>query len=868
MKKQSIAKRILTGLLALGMTVSATLSASADTITIDQNGFTNPSITKGTVYYWHKGAPPATLDGTSYPVIMVWDDKYYLGTDNTFYSEIVGTNKTNHAEDLVSPKIRDIDSPMDVGWELETNSVPSGVYHKNRLYSSRSVSELPFDYSVLKNTGTAVSFGAAGLPRFVAVEDQSTLTINGETQHLTYGNQLYNNKLNVMLNGDTQASYAIWFPNPTTGNTMENQKYWLTSTHRIYSYYDEVDRTFGTKAKYVNSLDWFLDVKRATQSNFTSKSYTYTPEHNGLNSRGYEARPPKVDLGHRTWIVSQIEGTQKYHIFGIPGGDAHLQSFYASDGRDKLITYVKNIDKAGGIVGLLHTGSQLLTAGNGGGPVVYSWQRGKSTLELLWTIITEDYSPWKKDDRYEDRKPFEDAQADFDLYWGEPATISFCQVDFTVQKGQVQTFDGPIAVGHDVIITVEDGGVLSCSDWILNNGTIVVKPGGTLLLQTYETANEQTRYGTIASLHEAAGDDGGRIYCDGTIIVMPDCKLCCSGKYGLTLGEGAQVVNYGAIISENLSAAQSYTIENRGDNSYVFAGWGLKDCGSSLLTERITSTSFTEKGAREKSATVNLPSNAIYGKGSTRFNANTASTVTHKHETLSGYVTDNVTDLPPLPNDASGGKKAQYFTIADGFPYTVYYPDTGEVIYSERDRDVTFAIYEDPEKESYLYYETQNSYGDWRGEKYTLDPNRYAEVYKSYFNPEHSTHPQKLVFKGSLKNWDGTDQNYFAPPETDEVPLVDVILSEKHGIYYDSAPKTWSNMVQIPSKSRVLIYEEAESCFLGYSGEVYDYNSKTVLKVDERVSIYHLWYDQNYMLHQDLLYEGILKEWDPTLIED
>ncbi|MBO5517428.1 MAG: hypothetical protein J6A42_05060 [Firmicutes bacterium] len=863
MKRHALSKRIISILLALLMTASVTLTASADTMTIDSSGFTDPTITKGTVYYWHKGMPPATVDGTSYPVLMVWDDKYYLAADSSFYSELVGTNKTKHAEALVD-KVTDVDDPMDVDWDYEKPYLPAGFYHKDREYSGHSVSELPFDFNVLKKTGTVVSFGAPNLPRFVAVDQEQS----------SMGNQIYNNKVDDLdLEYKTEASYAIWFPNPDTGSTVGENKYWLMSTHRIYSRYDEMDTTFGTKARYVNSLDWYLDFMRTTQAKFTDPETTFTPAHNGLNSRGHEARPKPIDLNSRTWRVARIQNSEKYHIYGNSAPDAHLTSFYPDNGRNNLKHYVEIMRNTNQSTALMHVGSKLMSVGEGGGVVAYSWLNTSAVFNPVRMIeILAQGGIFSKDGRYEDREDFQNAQAGFDLYWGEPATISFCQLDFTVQKGQVQTMDGPIAIGHDVTITVEDGGVLSCSDWIINNGTIVVKPGGTLLLQTYETANEQIRYGTVASVHDASGDDGGRIYCDGTIIVMPDCKLCCSGKYGLRLGEGAQVVNYGAIISENISAAQSHTIENRGDSSCVFAGYGLTDCGSTLLTERITGDKYTEKGSREKAAIVNLPRDTVYGKGAARVYKNNAATVTYTSETSSGGVTDNVEKLPPISGGSGEtGKKAQYFTLTENDPYTVYYPDTRECISSMRDCDVTFAFYEDTSQESYMYYDYQitagTNAGDWVNEKKILDVTRPVQVYQGdYYNPDFHVNLGKMIFEGMLYDWDGSDAGYFDPPETEETALVDVKLADDHKIVVNGDTV---NYIYLYSKSRILIYENGESVYLGYSYVVGDYYRKNTLKASDTVKIYHCYCPPGkYYVIQDLIYEGLAKDWDPTYILD
>ena len=114
---------------------------------------------------------------------------------------------------------------------------------------------------------------------------------------------------------------------------------------------------------------------------------------------------------------------------------------------------------------------------------------------------------------------------------------------------------------------------MALNGWVINNGQILVEPGGMLILTDRETATGDYQYGAITSLGADPNSGSGRIACDGTIIVNRDCKLTCAGVYGLQLGETAQVVNYGQIIAENMEVYSDYAIENRGDSSAVFAGF-------------------------------------------------------------------------------------------------------------------------------------------------------------------------------------------------------------------------------------------------------------------------------------------------------
>ena len=71
---------------------------------------------------------------------------------------------------------------------------------------------------------------------------------------------------------------------------------------------------------------------------------------------------------------------------------------------------------------------------------------------------------------------------------------------------------------------------------IYNNGAIIVEKGGTLIIEENTDAYGHTRSGTIIT--QASEGRGGRIACEGTIIIMPDCKCFGGGQYGIQLGDG------------------------------------------------------------------------------------------------------------------------------------------------------------------------------------------------------------------------------------------------------------------------------------------------------------------------------------------
>ena len=70
----------LTVLLGLGSLWPA-LTTEASDLTIDGSAFRDPTITKMTVYKWVEGIPGYSWSqtfGKKFPVLMTWDEKYYL----------------------------------------------------------------------------------------------------------------------------------------------------------------------------------------------------------------------------------------------------------------------------------------------------------------------------------------------------------------------------------------------------------------------------------------------------------------------------------------------------------------------------------------------------------------------------------------------------------------------------------------------------------------------------------------------------------------------------------------------------------------------------------------------------------------------
>ena len=202
----------------------------------------------------------------------------------------------------------------------------------------------------------------------------------------------------------------------------------------------------------------------------------------------------------------------------------------------------------------------------------------------------------------------------FKVYYANPTTVFYIQNDITVTNGTVSTLDGPLMLTAGRKITVKDGGVLSVDGWMINNGSIEVEPGGTLLVQ---------KGATITTMRSELGTEAGEITINGNAIVMSGGALTCGGTEGLKVGASAQVLNYGVLAAENMKIAGTNTVENRGKNSYIFPGWTYTDSGIGLMQYSLdggvlTRGSYRGMGTVEKTRGVDIKPGAIFGEGSSR----------------------------------------------------------------------------------------------------------------------------------------------------------------------------------------------------------------------------------------------------------
>ena len=136
-------------------------------------------------------------------------------------------------------------------------------------------------------------------------------------------------------------------------------------------------------------------------------------------------------------------------------------------------------------------------------------------------------------------------------YFGHEYFVPTLTNDFTIGVDQIKTFRDSYYIPKGKTITVQSGAVLSIDGILLNDGKIVIEDGGMLVLNEKAVIMPFTKY------------DGacGTVISRGNIVVRSNAMLAGGGSTGLKFESGT-VINYGTILSENLTISQDYVIEN------------------------------------------------------------------------------------------------------------------------------------------------------------------------------------------------------------------------------------------------------------------------------------------------------------------
>ena len=320
-------------------------------------------------------------------------------------------------------------------------------------------------------------------------------------------------------------------------STVKDGKYWLHGVHKFRS---KVAEVLGFDDHYVNSLDWGIEHYFYTKSQAVSTGNVTV-----RNSYDGHTHSRNVPLDRRTWTVEYTGG--QYRMY-TKGDYAPMVSRYSGSLNSATTKQMKNYSSTNGY------NHSKVTLGHFGG-----WIYTKGEMDWIST---------------------------FRIYYAEEEFISYLKTDVTVTNGAVYSMDGPVCIEPGVKIIVEDGGVLSVTGWIINNGMIRIEKGGTLIAQDdTRRIGEQVfaNDATIATHNSRRGTQSGYIDISGLMIVMSKAKVCGGGVLGIRINENAQVVNYGNIISENFSVNGDYLVDMRGDKSQIIIGKGPLDAGYSLM---------------------------------------------------------------------------------------------------------------------------------------------------------------------------------------------------------------------------------------------------------------------------------------------
>ena len=568
----SLLRRAITLILALvflaGPMASPASEVRADEeFSFDESTFKDPEYTTSMMYYWHTGLPTVQKDKQGnyiqYPVLICWKDQYFLCADEDFKNEL---NETH------TKQLKKNDHHKFFG--LSDGYVESDCYSADDY--DRVWGDADYYMRYLYDTTDKSLLAKLGM-------DLDSLNQYGESVSMTCP------ELPYIIPADlSKDQYAIGLP-----ESVFKQNVWLTGCVTTWEWVYVSGMVF--KTEYMcGDVQWELDYVSWDPDLFLDPTYVYKETRTTKDVNSTKSFEYTEGADQHYWTIKQ-DSSGQYHLWttgmSLLGAWDRITDYGRDWNRNRMRQWFHANDL--GRMSLYYSGSKIGV--NAETVKNKDWKNRNCTIDN-----TDAYS----------------------IYYADPNIVSFYLNSFTVEKGQVINLDGPLVLDNQCTVTVKDGGVLSCSGWVINNGQIIVEPGGMLILQERSTATGDSQFGLISSMGVEAGTASGRIACDGTMIINRDCKLSCAGSYGLQLGSTAQVVNYGQIIAENLEVYNDHTIENRGNTSAVFAGWGVTDSGYALSRLQIIGQDYNAKGNREKTCFVSVPQGAVYGAGAERFYVN------------------------------------------------------------------------------------------------------------------------------------------------------------------------------------------------------------------------------------------------------
>lgn len=576
------------------------LTTEASDLTIDGSAFRDPTITKMTVYKWVEGIPGYSWSqtfGKKFPVLMTWDDKYYLKINQDVADEMSDHISGSGDDSILHGwSSNDDDSGYVNGSFNADGQYPHGYFLQNSGYPGSLLSDLDgIDYSILNQTGSYMTLSVpSGIPNLI-------VTWPGNTQSGVPSDGAFDRMFqNVRYAIEVDLPYtSAWYSKNYVGHYysdggLRQGENYLVGVRRDYcKHWTEPGdlASFWTDYHYMaNGYYWTIYALNELTAReggkpdnwFTSvKDNNYTHFKYGGVDHDYNSYP---FVDYYCWFgAERTANGKKYQCFWTLGSWIHGDPYHLCD---KLSDYkeTKDLTNRYPKVALGHWDGNFETRGNfNGNDVLDTFNGSRSNLS---GANQNEFS--------------------FRCFYAMPVIMSCLSTDFSVESGQVTNLDGPIAITNGAVITVKDGGTLTIDGWVMNNGTIKVEEGGTLYVQDGACLNK---------LNDSADHQSGGVISNGLIIVGEGSKLIGGGVNGIQLLNGSHVVNYGCLASENFTIKQDHTVENR-DRGFVLTGSGngVRNSGNTTYETPLdySGRTFAERGQVESAYYVSIADNAIY----------------------------------------------------------------------------------------------------------------------------------------------------------------------------------------------------------------------------------------------------------------
>ena len=549
------------------------------------------------VYYWHKGLPPQ--DGREYPVLLAWDDKYYMRVDGRMLSHLVDRCSKQYCSVNFGYSTPGFSNSE--WFKNGAGSSPNGQYRIEVGYPTfekNYLSDLDFDYNTLKSTGAAVSFSLPSVPFMKRLPKETPDPLSGIKEEDLADRVFIGVRPTAEMIADSGSNYFV-----------ADEVNWLTGfrymDYRVFTS-SFLGISYDSKQKMV--FFWFLfPVNSLTYNRLSSLMPGGSFQNLKSGSSLTDFMEKNIDV--MSWYVSSRSDSRVFSTVGFKTQVGRISNSFSEANRLKMLA------EANPNLMLAHLGDIFSSIGN---RMVVKYDK----MSMHYAIDTPTIEKF-----------------DFDVYYAEPNLMYFLKNDIVVENGQTQNLDGPLVIEEGTKIIVKNGGVLSFTDWVVNHGEILVEPGGTMILQQNTTANGYTRNCAVISNNKDK-TRAGRVACDGNIIIMPNCTLSGGGIYGIQLGEGAQVANYGQMVSEMWDIYTDYTIENRGGNeSILYLGYSMNDTGFGLVPEGFHRIQDMNCLSNYQNALIKIPLNDwLYGDGSPLQYTNSKASVS-RFENRKGRVT-------------------------------------------------------------------------------------------------------------------------------------------------------------------------------------------------------------------------------------